>query len=59
MGLWPIIPAETADIVPASDMTQMLAAREAKLKSDHAGPERLAPQIPSNNIFSAEMPPGF
>ena len=33
MGLWPIIPAGTADIVPVLDTAKMLAAREAKLKS--------------------------
>ncbi len=33
MGLWPIIPAGTADIVPVLDMAKMLSAREARLKS--------------------------
>ena len=31
MGLWPIIPSGTADIVPVSDTATMLADREAKL----------------------------
>tara|TARA_B100001123_G_C15285110_1_gene1015352 strand:- start:1805 stop:2101 length:297 start_codon:yes stop_codon:yes gene_type:complete len=31
MGLWPIIPAGTAEIVPVTDLTKMLASRAEKL----------------------------
>ena len=33
MGLWPIIPAGTAEIVPVTDLAKMLEARAAALNS--------------------------